>query len=117
MARLKISDVLNGGMQGLYTGATSGLLGSAGLASPAAPWILGGGAAMGALSSILGDSETESERLSNMLANEKLTNAKMVNADMARQQREQRKLDARNKVMSNKLAGFMRGANLARKMI
>lgn len=107
MARFSISNMLSGGLAG------------AGAAAPASggnPWIIGGGAALGALSGLLGE-EDPNDKISRQLMGEQIISAKLNNSEAMRQQRLQREMDRRNKVISGSLANYMRGANIARKMI
>lgn len=106
MARFKISDMLSGGLSG------------AGAMAPASggnPWIIGGGAALGALSGLFGEDDPN-DKLSRQLMGEQITSAKLNNMDALRQQRKQRQSDSRNKIISGNLANYMRGANIARGM-
>jgi len=110
MARLKISDMLAGGMSGAGAMAPA-----ASAYGPAAPWIIGGGAAMGALSGLFGE-EDPTDKLSRQLMGEQLIAVKAANAENARDAMNKRKLEARNKTISAGLGNLMRGANIARKI-
>lgn len=112
MARFSLSNALGGTMSGL--GALAPVAGAASKA--AMPWILGGGAAAGLLSGLLGEEETESDKLSRMLMGENLKAMKMNNAEAAREAANKRKLEGRQKVIGAGLGNLMRGANLARRM-
>jgi hypothetical protein len=83
----------------------------------AAPWILGGGAAVGLLSGLFGEEETQSEKLSRMLMGENLKAAKFNNAEAEREAAKKRKQEARQRTIGTGLGNLMRGANLARKMM
>jgi hypothetical protein len=107
MARFSISNALQGGMSG------------AGAAAPASggnPWIIGGGAALGMLSSFFGDEETPTDKISRQLMGEQLTSLKMSNRENAREAANRRKLESRNKTIGAGLGNLMRGANVARKL-
>ena len=113
MARFSLSNALGGAMSGVGS-----LAPAAGMAGKAAmPWILGGGAAAGLLSGLLGDDETQSEKLSNLLMGENIKAAKFNNAEAEREAARRRKMESRQRTIGNGLGNLMRGANLARKMM
>lgn len=113
MARYSLSNALSGAMSG--AGAMAPVAGK----SPAfAPWILGGGAAVGMLSGLLGsEEETQQEKLSNLLLGEQIKSAKFNNAEAQREAAMRRKQEAKQKKIGAGLGNLMRGANLARKMM
>lgn len=113
MAKFSLSNALGGAMSGV--GSMAPVAGTAGKA--AMPWILGGGAAAGLLSGLLGEEETPSERMSRLLMGENLKTAKINNAELEREAAKKRKQEARQRTIGTSLGNLMRGANLARKMM
>jgi hypothetical protein len=97
------------------TGSLAPVAGVAGKA--AMPWLLGGGAAVGLLSGIFGEEETQQEKLSNLLMGENIKTAKFNNAEAQREAAMRRKQEAKQKKIGAGLGNLMRGANLARKMM
>jgi hypothetical protein len=106
MARKRISDFLQGGMTGAAAAAP---------ASGGNPWIIGGGAALGAFSSLLGESETKADRLSYLLSEEQLKGLRMSNEGKAREMAKEKKAERNKMAVGSMLGNFMRGASIARR--
>lgn len=117
MAKKRISDFLQGGFAGVSAGTgVLGGLGSAGLVTGAAvsPWawgLMGGGAALGGISSLLSDDDSDSLESESMGLSNQLMEEKLADSQEARQMRKREEMKRRQ--FSTTLGSMFQGAKLA----